>query len=180
MSDRERQPALFWLDMEMTGLDAAVDRLLEVAVIVTGHDFGEREVFETVVFQPPEVLESMNEWCQRHHRENGLLERVCSGIDEAAVDQQLADLVERHWSGIPAILCGNSIHQDRKFVDRYLPRLAGLLHYRMLDVSAFKVAYNEFIGEPPPKKGSHRALDDIRESITEFRFYLERFSGNTL
>lgn len=169
-----KQPYFLWLDLEMTGLDAATDRILEAAVILTDRDWKEVFTWESAVSQHAEVLETMNDWCKKHHRESGLLDRVPTGISENELDEKLAETVSAHWGEIPAILCGNSIHQDRKFVDRWLPQFASTLHYRMLDVSSFKVAFQELYDLKFEKKNAHRALDDIRESVAEFRFYLER------
>ncbi|WOO43675.1 oligoribonuclease [Rubellicoccus peritrichatus] len=172
-----KQPYFLWLDLEMTGLEATTDRILEAAVIVSNHDWEEVFLWESAVVQPKEVLAGMNEWCQTHHKESGLLDRIPTGITEAELDEKLADIVSNHWGEVPAILCGNSIHQDRKFVDQWLPQFASKLHYRMLDVSSFKVAFQELYDLRFEKKNAHRALDDIRESITEFRFYLERVAS---
>ena len=175
------QPAWCWLDLEMTGLDPAADRILEAALIVTGRDFGEvLTEWETAVVQPPELLAGMNEWCQRTHAASGLLDRVPGGITEEALDARLAASVEAYWGEVPVILCGNSIGQDRKFVDRYLPRFAAKLHYRMLDVSSFKVLVQELYGKKFAKRNTHRALDDIRESIGELRYYLNAFDPEKL
>lgn len=155
----------------MTGLNAAQDRILEAAVIVTDAHWKELEVWESAVRQPESVLAAMNEWCQTHHRESGLLDRVPGGISEADLDEKLAGIVRRHWADVPAILCGNSIHQDRKFVDHWLPQFAATLHYRLLDVSSLKVVFQELYDVTFDKQATHRALDDIRESIAEFRYY---------
>lgn len=155
----------------MTGLDALSDRILEAAVIVTDRQYTELESWDTAVVQPPEVLAGMSAWCQDHHGASGLTERVPHGLSEAEVDAKLAQLIACHWAGNPAILCGNSIHQDRKFIDRWLPQTAALLHYRMLDVSAFKVLFRERYQVVFEKRNAHRALDDIRESIAELQHY---------
>ncbi|MGE9295852.1 MAG: oligoribonuclease [Puniceicoccales bacterium] len=168
-----KQPAWCWLDLEMTGLDAATDRILEAAIIVTAPDFGDvLAEWETAIFQPADIVAGMNEWCQKTHGESGLIKRIPTGISEEELDAKLAGFVEQYWGDTPAILCGNSIAQDRKFVDRYLPRFAAKLHYRMLDVSSFKVIFQERYDRKFPKQGTHRALDDIRESIGELKFYL--------
>lgn len=174
------QPAFLWLDLEMTGLEATRDRILEAAVIITDRQWQELECWETAVCQPAEVLAGMNDWCQQHHRDSGLLERVPEGISESALDARLTDCVARHFGDVPAILCGNSIHQDRKFIDRYLPQFASRLHYRMLDVSSFKVLFQEVYGQHYPKQNRHRALDDIRESIAELSFYQGFFKGTAV
>ncbi len=178
--DEPRQPFFFWLDLEMTGLDAATDRILEAAVIVTDRDWNEVETYETAIYQPPEVLAGMNEWCQTHHAESGLLDRVPEGVNEVELDAALEGICEQYWGGVPVILCGNSIHQDRKFVDRYLPLFAAKLHYRMLDVSSFKVAFKELYDVSFAKQNAHRALDDIRESLAEFRYYLKAVNADYL
>ncbi|WP_309395942.1 oligoribonuclease [Cerasicoccus maritimus] len=170
-----KQPAWCWLDLEMTGLDPVNDRILEAALIVTSADFNEvLAEWETAVFQTPEVLASMNDWCQKTHKESGLVDRVPGGVTEQALDEMLVKTVEPYWGEQPIILSGNSIGQDRKFVDRYLPKFASKLHYRMLDVSSFKVVFQERYDLRFPKQGTHRALDDICESIGELKFYLER------
>lgn len=168
-----KQPAWCWLDLEMTGLNPECDRILEAALIVTSPDFNATLLeWETAVFQPPEILAGMNEWCQKTHGASGLIDRVPTGVSEEALDEKFAAAAEQFWGQQPVILCGNSIGQDRKFVDRYLPRFAAHLHYRMLDVSSFKIIFQERYDQPFSKRGTHRALDDIRESIAELQFYL--------
>lgn len=164
---------LVWFDMEMSGLDAERDRVLEVAALITDMEFRPFESLEQVVFQPPEVLATMDEWCRKTHRKSGLTARVPHGVSEAEVDAHLCQLLDR--PGIPKghpVLAGNSIAQDRKFVDRYLPHFAARLHYRMLDVSSFKVLFEHRLGYKMQKHNKHRALDDIHESIAELQFYL--------
>ncbi len=164
---------LLWLDLEMSGLDVDACRILEAAAIVTDLELNELETYEAIVFQPPEVLAAMDEWCTRVHGESGLTAAVANGKPEAQVEDELLELVGRYWkrSG-RAVLAGNSIGQDRKFVDRYWPRLAATLHYRMVDVSSWKVVLKNRWGIDFDKRGAHRALGDIRESIGELRHYL--------
>ncbi|MEM9226477.1 MAG: oligoribonuclease [Verrucomicrobiota bacterium] len=161
-----------WLDLEMTGLVPEVDRILEAACIVTDKALQEEHTYETAVFQRQEVLAGMNDWCQKTHRESGLVERVPEGITEAELDAKLLDICNDYFSEDPIILAGNSIGQDRKFVDRYLPGFAARLHYRMLDVSSFKIVFQTCYGKQFNKRNTHRALDDIRESIAELRHYM--------
>jgi oligoribonuclease len=163
---------LFWLDMEMSGLDPSRDRILEAAVIVTSIRLEELERYETCVRQPPEVLSGMNDWCRQHHGASGLTARVSGGIAEAALDEAFCNLADRYFQQNPVILAGNSIFQDRRFVERYLPRFTARLHYRMLDVSSFKIVFESLFSVPYVKANAHRALEDIVESIGEFRYYV--------
>jgi len=164
---------LLWVDMEMSGLDVGSCRILEVAAIVTDGDFKPLETYEAVVFQPPEVLDAMDSWCTENHAKSGLTAAVAKGKPEALVEQELIALVNRHFAPDERpVLCGNSIGQDRKFIDAYMPALANRLHYRLLDVTSFKIIFSNRFGLDFEKKGSHRALEDILESIAELAFYL--------
>jgi oligoribonuclease len=162
----------FWLDLEMTGLDPHRDRILEAAAVITDETFETMDSFETPVYQSPAVLEHMGEWCQKHHGASGLLDRVPHGMTESELDRRLCSLAELHLTPKPVILCGNSIHQDRRFIENYLPGFASMLHYRMVDVSSFKVIFRDVLGLRFEKHNTHRALDDIQESIAELRYYL--------
>lgn len=164
---------LLWLDLEMSGLDVEACRILEVAAIVTDLELNELETYEAIVYQPPEVLAAMGEWCTRQHGESGLTAAVANGLPEDQVQADLVELLGRHWhDGERAVLCGNSIGTDRGFVRRYWSRVESRLHYRLLDVSSFKVILSSRWGVEFEKQGSHRALGDVRESIAELRHYL--------
>jgi oligoribonuclease len=177
VSMAEKSPSeatfLFWLDMEMTGLEVEKEKILEVAALVTDHDLKAFGSLEAVVYQSPEVLAGMDEWCRKTHGKSGLVNRVPNGITEAALDDGLCAMLDAPDcpKGRP-ILAGNSIGQDRKFIDRYLPKFAARLHYRMLDVSSFKIIFEHRLGLKYKKQNKHRALDDVRESISELQFYL--------
>ncbi len=164
---------LFWLDLEMTGLEVEKEKILEAAALVTDHDLKAFGSLEAVVYQSPEVLAGMDEWCRKTHGKSGLVDRVPHGITEAALDDRLCALLDTPDcpKGRP-ILAGNSIAQDRKFIDRYLPKFAARLHYRMLDVSSFKIIFEHRLGLKYKKQNKHRALDDVRESIAELQYYL--------
>jgi oligoribonuclease len=167
-----------WLDMEMSGLDVNSCRILEVAAIVTDQDFQLLESYEAIVYQPPEVLAAMDEWCKENHGKSGLTAAVAQGKPEAQVEKEMLELVNRHFSSAERpVLCGNSIGQDRKFIDAYWPTLAKRLHYRMLDVTSFKIIFGSKWKIDYQKKGSHRALDDIQESIAELKHYLSFVQG---
>jgi oligoribonuclease len=169
---------LFWLDMEMTGLNPNTERLLEAAVIVTDNDFQNVASYETTVFQHEEILKNMDNWCKETHGKSGLIARVASGISEEQLDTELCALADAHFAGEKIILCGNTIGQDRKFVEKFLPLFSKRLHYRMLDVSSFKIVFENLLGKKFQKENKHRALDDIRESILELRYYLSFINVN--
>lgn len=168
---------MIWIDLEMTGLEPDVNRILEAAVLVTD---GQLEILaegpNLVVHQPEEVLAAMDDWNQKHHRASGLIRRVReSTLTEAEAEARILEFVKEHVGPREAPLAGNSVHQDRRFIQKYWPSFEQYLHYRIVDVSSVKelVArwYPQAYSARPVKKGTHKALDDIRESIDELRFY---------
>jgi oligoribonuclease len=169
---------LVWLDMEMTGLEPTRDRIIEIATILTDGQLNEIAVGpELVVHQADEVLAAMDDWNTKHHRASGLTERVrASTVSDAEAEAATMAFINAH---VPTrerpVLAGNSIHQDRRFIRRYMPALEKRLHYRMVDVSTIKEVarrwYPQIIARQPQKHDTHRALDDIRESLEELRFY---------
>jgi oligoribonuclease len=175
----EKVENLYWLDMEMTGLDVNKEVIIEVACIVTDMNFRELDSFETVVKQPKSYLDNMDAWNTEHHGKSGLTAKVPEGMDPEFVEAKLIDLINKHFPESQRdpkkrpILAGNSITQDRLFIDKYFKKLSARLHYRMVDVSSFKVIMNNKYNVEYRKQNSHRALDDIRESIGELRFYLD-------
>ncbi len=164
---------LLWLDMEMTGLDVEIERVIEVAVIVTDMDFNPVDTYHAIVQQPQVFLDNMDDWNRKHHGDSGLSAKVPTGKDPDEVDRELRELTLKHFSKERAILCGNSIFQDRKFIDLYFREFAKTLHYRMVDVTSWKIIMNEKYNVEYQKKDSHRALDDIRESIEELKAFLK-------
>jgi len=169
-----RQP-LVWMDLEMTGLDPDEDRILEIAVLVTDGDLATViEGPDIIVHQPDAVLDGMDEWNTTHHGESGLVERVrASEVTDAEAEAQVLEFLQRHVDATVAPLAGNSIHQDRAFLRRWMPALHAYLHYRNVDVSTVKeLARRWYPGALPPAKGdTHRAREHFRESIAELRFY---------
>src|SRR5262245_47209743 len=133
----------FWIDLEMTGLDDAKDVILEVAAMVTDLDFNPLEEFERIVYQPQEALDRMDDWCKKTHGASGLTEKVKSGVPLEKVEADLIDLLDRHFpkKEDKVVLAGNSVGNDRRFIDRYLPNFAKRLHYRLIDVSSFKEVF---------------------------------------
>jgi oligoribonuclease len=162
---------ILWLDMEMTGLDVEKEVVIEVAAIVTDIDFKEFETYHSIVKQPNEYLERMDNWNKEHHGASGLTALVPQGREPAVVEKDLMQLIDRHGMQ-PAVLAGNSIGQDRLFINKYFPLLAAKLHYRMIDVTAWKIMMEARYKVKAQKKNSHRAVDDIRESIQELAFYM--------
>lgn len=179
----EKIDKLFWLDMEMTGLDVNKEVIIEVACIVTDLNFKELETFETVVKQPQSYLDSMDNWNKEHHGGSGLTAKVPYGMEPSTVEFHLISMIERHFPEaqrdrkMRPILAGNSISQDRLFIDKYFTKLSEKLHYRMLDVSSWKIIFNNKFEKVYKKQNSHRALDDIRESIGELRYYLDQINS---
>lgn len=171
---------LVWIDLEMTGLDPFRDEILEIAVIVTDSQLNLlAEGPQIAIHQPEAVLTAMDDWNQRQHGQSGLLERV-RGSDygaERAEREVLAFLGDWVPPG-KSPLCGNSICQDRRFLARRMPALEAYFHYRNLDVSSLKELALRWAPEMAKgftKSGRHLALDDIRESIAELRYYRENF-----
>ncbi|MEQ1723784.1 MAG: oligoribonuclease [Pseudobdellovibrio sp.] len=175
----EKVENLFWLDMEMSGLDVNKEVIIEVACIVTDMNFRELDCFETVVKQPQVYLDNMDAWNTEHHSKSGLTAKVPTGMDPEMVELKLIDMIDKHFPLSRTdlkkrpIMAGNSIMQDRLFIDKYMKTLSTRLHYRMVDVSSFKVVMTNKFEIEYRKQNSHRALDDIRESIGELRYYLD-------
>jgi oligoribonuclease len=165
---------LAWLDLEMTGLDVNSDVILQAAVVVTDANLNTLEELCVDIWQPESAIARMTPFVRDMHEKTGLLSRVqVSRIDLQRAEQLLLGVVARHCA-FPATLCGNTIWQDRKFVDKYMPALGGFLHYRLLDVSAIKTVALRFAPDKQFKKptgAEHDALYDIRNSIAEFRHY---------
>ena len=175
-----RSDNLVWLDMEMTGLDPEVDGVLEIATIVTDSELNiiaEGPVI--VVFQEDSILNSMDEWNTTHHSESGLLDRVRSeGVSIHETEARTLEFLRLHIDDNTSPLCGNSIGQDRRFIVRYMPQLDEFLHYRSIDVSAIKELARRWRPELYAgfkKMGHHQALEDVRESIEELKFYRDTF-----
>jgi oligoribonuclease len=167
---------LLWVDLEMTGLDEKTDRILEVAAIITDYELNEISRQHYIVKQPQEILDNMNDWCKKHHGDSGLTALVPNGTPLEQVDSELAAWINEHLGEKHgkegAVLAGNSIHNDRRFIDTAMPLFAGTLHYRMVDVSSFKEVFRERWGIRYEKKNAHRAIDDLHESIGELQHYL--------
>lgn len=171
---------LLWVDLEMTGLDPVEDRILEVAAIVTDWDFKELGVYEAVKTVGPNLLKLRMEvsktfWDENPHARDALVAQNLSGKNGRTVENELLAFLDEHFTSDERILlAGNSIHQDRKFIDNEWSRLSARLHYRMLDVSAWKVVFDGKYKKRFVKPEEHRALGDIRGSIEELKYYLDK------
>jgi oligoribonuclease len=171
---------LVWIDMEMSGLVPDRDRILEVAMVVTDSELNtlaEAPVF--VVHQPDEVLEAMDSWNKSTHGKSGLVDKVrASTLTEAEVEARLIEFLKPLVPERTAPLCGNTVHQDRRFMARYMPAFDAYLHYRIVDVSTLKELAKRWYPEVlagVTKEGRHEALADIQESIEELRHYRRVF-----
>ena len=172
-SDNDR---LVWIDCEMTGLDLAVDELVEIAVVVT--DFELRLLdpgFHVVIKPDASALTNMNEFVTNMHRSSGLLDEIPHGVTVADAEFQVLEYIQRFVPEGKAPLAGNTIGTDRMFLARYMPRVDRWLHYRNVDVSSVKELarrwYPRAYFNAPAKDGGHRALADIRESVRELAYY---------
>ncbi len=171
---------LIWIDLEMTGLDTANDHIIEIATIVTDHDLN--EIIEgpvLAIHQPATVLDAMDKWNTRQHGTSGLTERVlASKITLEEAERQTLHCLQKLVEQGASPMCGNSICQDRRFMARQMPDLEAFFHYRNLDVSTLKILAQNWAPEvlkSLTKESSHRALDDIRDSIAELAHYREHF-----
>ena len=168
---------LIWIDLEMTGLDPEKERIIEIATIVTDKDLNilaEGPVL--AIKQSDELLAKMSDWCVKTHTENGLIERVKnSKLTERAAELQTIDFLKRWVPKGASPICGNSVPQDKRFLYKYMPDLADYFHYRHLDVSTLKELANRWKPEILTQFKKRKALDDIRESINELKFYREHF-----
>lgn len=166
--------------MEMTGLDPERERIIEIALLITDDKLQTIvEGPELVIKQPDEILSAMDEWNTKHHSASGLVDRVkASTISEAEAQAQVMAVLKEHCPERETPLAGNSIHQDRRFIVKYMPEIEAWLHYRNIDVSTIKELAQrwyplEYAGRPV-KKGNHRAMEDLKESIEELRYYRDK------
>ena len=178
MVDKKIKPTkLLWVDLEMTGLDPTKDVILEVAAEITDFDFRTLASYEARVQQKHDVVVAQMQkniwWKDYPHNRDDFLSKLDQGKPSREVEQDLIALVEDHFGSEPAVLAGNSIHNDRNFIKHWWPGLDLKLHYRMLDVSSLKIFMQGKYGVEFEKKEVHRAFDDIQASIAELQYYLE-------
>jgi oligoribonuclease len=171
-------PPLIWLDMEMTGLDPDTEHVLEIATIVTD---AQLEILaegpDLVIHLSDEILDGMGEWCREHHGQSGLTAASrASTISLAEAERLTLEFLADHCMPGLSPLCGNSIGQDRRFIVRHMPALDRFVHYRSVDVTSIKELAQRWYPALPgyAKAEAHRALDDIRESLGELRYYRQQ------
>ena len=169
---------LIWIDLEMTGLDTDNDAIIEIATVVTDGELNTlAEGPVLAISQPGAVLESMDEWNTEHHTASGLVDRVRnSRVNTRDAERQTLAFLRRYVPSGRSPMCGNSVCQDRRFMHRCMPELESYFHYRNLDVSTLKeLAWRWYpeIAKGFRKRSAHQALEDIRESIDELRYYRE-------
>ncbi|MGH8649721.1 MAG: oligoribonuclease [Burkholderiales bacterium] len=169
---------LIWIDMEMSGLNPDADRILEVALVVTDAQLNTvAEGPVMIVHQPAAVLAAMDDWNKSAHAKSGLIEKVKAATQsEAQVESRVLAFLAEHVPPKTSPMCGNSVHQDRRFLARYMPELEGYFLYRNLDVSTLKELAKRWKPEIMAglvKHGRHEALADIQESIAELKYYRE-------
>jgi oligoribonuclease len=171
---------LIWVDMEMSGLNPDQDRILEVAMIVTDPQLNTLAIAPVVVVhQPDEVLDSMDSWNKGTHGKSGLIDKVkASTVTDAQASQIFLEFLAQYVPAGKVPMCGNTVHQDRRFMQRYMPDLERFFHYRNIDVSTIKELCRRWKPEVMKgfeKRGAHTALADIEESIDELRYYRQHW-----
>ena len=181
VADKEKGLRLIWLDLEMTGLSVATDRIIEIATVVTDAELNELAVGpELVIRQDGALLDAMDDWNTRQHGRSGLLDAVrASDVDERSAELQTLAFLRRHAHKGQVPLCGNTIHHDRRFLARHMPELEDFFHYRNVDVSSLRELARrwrpELVRRRPGQRSGHRALADVRDSISELEHYRDHF-----
>jgi len=184
MTDADIIPTkLLWVDLEMTGLDPLKDVILEIAAEITDFDFKTLASYESRVQQKRDVvlkrLQANNWWKDFPENRDEFTDKLGDGKPLKEVEKEMIELIDKHFGKEPAILAGNSIHNDRNFIKQWWPALDLKLHYRMLDVSSIKILMQGKYGQVFEKNSSHRAFDDIQASIAELQHYLDWFKQNS-
>ena len=176
LSSEMKEKNLVWIDLEMTGLDPMRDKILEIATLVTDSNLNIlKEAPTFFISQAQSIIDTMDEWNSKHHSDSGLLDLIrTKGVNEEYAESKVIEAISPYINPGVSPLCGNSIWQDRRFLERYMPNLNKVFHYRNVDVSSVKELVRRWspeIAMKLKKNGAHRALEDIKESITELKYY---------
>tara|TARA_B100000927_G_scaffold136950_1_gene110530 strand:- start:170 stop:718 length:549 start_codon:yes stop_codon:yes gene_type:complete len=179
MKTLQSRDNLIWIDLEMTGLDPEKEKIIEIATLVTDSDLNIlAEGPNLVISQEIEILDAMDEWNQTQHGSSGLIEQVkSSNITEQVAEIETLEFISKYVGERVSPMCGNTVSHDRRFLYKHMPRLEAYFNYRHVDVSSFKEVAVRWMNEAQvyEKKGTHRALGDIKESVEELRFYKDLF-----
>jgi oligoribonuclease len=179
MKTLQSRDNLIWIDLEMTGLDPDKEKIIEIATLVTDSDLNIiAEGPNIIINQSLQILDAMDEWNQKQHGSSGLVDEVKkSDITEQIAEIETLDFISKYVGEKVSPMCGNTVSHDRRFLLKYMPRLEEYFNYRHIDVSSFKEAAVRWMNEAQvyEKKGSHRALGDIKESVEELKFYKKLF-----
>ena len=179
MKTLQSRDNLIWIDLEMTGLDPDKEKIIEIATLITDSNLNViSEGPNLIISQPKEVLDDMDDWNQNQHGSTGLIDEVMkSDITEQVAEIETLEFVSKYVGEKASPMCGNTVSHDRRFLSKYMPRLEAYFNYRHIDVSSFKEVAVRWMNEAQTfeKKGSHRALGDIKESVEELRFYKKLF-----
>ena len=170
---------LVWIDLEMTGLNPETDRILEIATIITDNELNiVAEGPNLAIHQTEETLALMDDWNQKQHGSSGLLQQVRNSTEnDASAEEKTLEFISKYCTPKMSPLCGNSIWQDKRFLQKYMPKLCDYLHYRLIDVSTLKELSSRWYPNTPsfPKAEAHTALADIRESVAELVYLRQVF-----
>jgi len=175
----EKNLSLIWLDLEMTGLNPSINRIIEIATVITDAQLNViAEGPAMAIFQPEEILSHMDDWNQNQHTQSGLVNRIRhSQVDEAQAEQLTLEFLSKYLPPKTSPICGNTIYQDRRFLYKWMPQLESFFHYRNVDVSTIKELalrwYPQIVGSYK-KDSTHTALADVYDSINELKFYREK------
>jgi len=174
----EREQRLVWIDLEMTGLNIEKESIIEIATIITDGELNILAHGPNVAITVDEsLIEGMDDWNTTHHFESGLVDRIRNqGVSLTDAEEMTLDFLKKWVDPNTAPLCGNSVWNDRRFLEKEMPRVAEYLHYRMIDVSTIKELARRWYPEVDkyPKKGAHLALDDIIESVEELEYFRDK------